>query len=288
MYIVSFNSMFAENSIILANRLGIQFVQDMNPKPNDIIIIFGAQECADKLLMIQQHINVEYIIIQTEQFYGKGFDNKYYLELLQNNSALDWSKENVKKLKKYLPNTPFYSFYFYDYLLNNDMPDFNTRPIDFFYYGSENKEIEKILKEFTSNNSDYTIEYDLSNNFVNQQTLTEKLKQVKYVINLPTCKECVLNTHKINKALYMGCQVVSLLSVDKDLNDLYKDYVYFVPRLADFSLLLEQEPKKPLMKLIEEYGALQIQSNLTALIYAEKKLNEKLKNKELTNGNPSI
>jgi hypothetical protein len=42
------------------------------------------------------------------------------------------------------------------------------------------------------------------------------------------------------------------------------------------------------MKLIEEYGALQIQSNLTALIYAEKKLNEKLKNKELTNGNPSI
>jgi hypothetical protein len=58
--------------------------------------------------------------------------------------------------------------------------------------------------------------------------------------------------------------------------------------LADFSLLLEQEPKKPLMKLIEEYGALQIQSNLTALIYAEKKLNEKLKNKELTNGNPSI
>ncbi len=86
----------------------------------------------------------------------------------------------------------------------------------------------------------------------------------------------------------MGCQVVSLLSVDKDLNDLYKDYVYFVPRLADFSLLLEQEPKKQLMKLIEEYGALQIQSNITALIYAEKKLNEKLKNKELTNGNPSI
>ena len=37
MYIVSFNAMYAENSIILANRLGIQFVQDMNPKQNDII-----------------------------------------------------------------------------------------------------------------------------------------------------------------------------------------------------------------------------------------------------------
>ena len=162
MYIVSFNAMYAENSIILANRLGIQFVQDMNPKQNDIIIVFGAKECADKLLMIQQQLNVEYIIIQTEQFYGKGFDNKYYLDLVQKNSVLDWSKENVKKLKKFLPNTPFYSLYFYDYLINNDLPHFNTRPIDFFFYGSENKEIEKTLKDFKMSNLDYNVEYDLT------------------------------------------------------------------------------------------------------------------------------
>jgi hypothetical protein len=288
MYIVSFNAMYAENSIILANRLGIKFVQDMNPKQNDIIIVFGAKECADKLLMIQQQLNVEYIIIQTEQFYGKGFDNKYYLDLVQKNSVLDWSKENVKKLKKYLPNTPFYSLYFYDYLINNDLPHFNTRPIDFFFYGSENKEIEKTLKDFKMSNLDYNVEYDLSNNYNNAQALTEKLKQVKYVINLPYCKESVLDTHKINKALYMGCQVISLLSSDIDLNDIYKDYVYFVSRLNDFSLLLENEPKKTVLQLIEQYGALQIQNNINGINYAEKKLNEKLKLKELTNGNPPI
>ena len=54
MYIVSFDINFIENAILLSKRLNIQFVQEMNPQPNDIIIIFGASLCADILVEIQK------------------------------------------------------------------------------------------------------------------------------------------------------------------------------------------------------------------------------------------
>ena len=77
MYIVSFSPIFNENALVLANRLGIQFIQNMAPKDNDIIIVFGAHDFADKLLAVKQSFKLEYIIIQTEQYNSRVFDNKY-------------------------------------------------------------------------------------------------------------------------------------------------------------------------------------------------------------------
>jgi hypothetical protein len=279
MYIVSFSAIFNENAIVLANRLGIQFVQNMAPKDNDIIIVFGAHDVADKLLSVKQSLKLEYIIIQTEQYNSRVFDNKYYIELLTNSVALDWSKLNIKRLKSHLP-TPFYSIYFYDFFVPETTPEFDPRPIDFFFCGSGSKEREKMLLDFKHSNSEYNIEIDLSYSYTTPALLNEKLSQVKYVINLPYYKDNALETQRIHKALSMGCKVVSLLSADKELNEKYNDFVYFVTRLSDFSLLLEQPPKKTYLQLTEEFGIQQIRSNIEGIRYAEIKLNEKLKKNE--------
>jgi len=288
MYIVCFHSIFIENAIVLANHLNIKLVQDLNPQPNDIIIVFGAHECADKLVLLQKNINIEYIIIQTEQYYSKAFDNKYYLELLENNSILDSSKENIRKLKNHMPNMPVYSIYYYDFLISQNLPEFNSRPIDFFFCGTYSKEREILLNDFKLKNSNYNVEYDLSYSYTNQQEYSEKLKQVKYVLNIPFYKESFLETQRINKALYLGCNVVSLYSHDTELNELYDNYIYFVKKLSDFTLLIEQEPKEPFTNFIQKVGIYSITSNVKGILYAEKKLKEKLKTKELLNDNSSV
>jgi hypothetical protein len=279
MYIVSFNPIFNENAAVLANRLGIVFVQNMTPNDNDIIIIFGANDVADKLVAVKASLKVEYIIIQTEQYNSRVFDNKYYIELLTNSVALDWSKLNIKRLKSHLP-TPFYSLYFYDFFVPETTPAFDTRTIDFFFCGAASKEREKTLLEFKQANSDYNIEIDLSYSYTTLAVLNEKLSQVKYVINLPNYKDNALETQRIHKALSMGCKVVSVLSADTELNEKYNDFVYFVPRLSDFSLLLEHPPKKTYLQLTEQFGIHQIRSNIEGIRYAEIKLNEKLKTNE--------
>jgi hypothetical protein len=279
MYIVSFNPIFNENAAVLANRLGIQFIQNMSPKDNDIIIVFGAHDVADKLLAVKQNFKLEYIIIQTEQYNSRTFDNKYYIELLTLSVALDWSKLNIKRLKSHLP-TPFYSLYFYDFFVPEETPAFDTRPIDFFFCGSASKERVKILNDFKQENSEYKMEIDLSYSYTSPAELNEKLLNVKYVINLPYYKDNALETQRINKALSMGCKVISVFSADKELNEKYNDFVYFVHQLSDFSLLLEQPPKKTYLQLNELFGINQIRNNIEGIQYAEIKLNEKLKKNE--------
>jgi hypothetical protein len=288
MYIVCFDHIFSENAILLSKRLNVEIVQQMNPQNNDIIIVFGACKVADVLVQIQGQLNVEYIIVQSSQFYSKDFDNKYYLDLLYNNSIIDWSKENIIRLKKNIPQLQVFSLYYYDFFVQNDLPDFDSRTIDFYFSGEYSKEREIILTDFKLKNSSYNIEIDLSNSITNNMEYNEKLKNVKYVINLPLFKEEVLNTQLINKALYMGCNVVSLPSIDLELNDLYKNYIYIVPRLCDFTLLIEQEPRNNIIKLIENYGIYQIENNIKGLFYAEKKLKEKIKNKTLLNDNSPV
>ena len=114
MYVVSFKACFNENATILASRLKIPFISDLSPKGEDIMIVFGALEQADKLVLIQKNIGCSYIIVQSERFESDAFDNKYYVELLENNPVLDWSRLNTEKLKSKL-NTKVFSFYFYDF-----------------------------------------------------------------------------------------------------------------------------------------------------------------------------
>jgi hypothetical protein len=100
--------------------------------------------------------------------------------------------------------------------------------------------------------------------------LNNKLATVKYVINIPYYKNNSLETHRINKALAAGCQVISIYSSDIYLNEKYKDYVHFVNDLSDFCPLLEIFPKKDYNEFLKSYAEPQILQNINAIQMIEK------------------
>lgn len=270
MYVVSFHSIFNENAILLAKRMKIPFITEFNPQDGDIIIVFGIHEQADKMYFIQSVKKIHYIILQTEQFPSKVFDNKYYMELIQQNPLLDWSRYNVERLKTKL-ELKIYSLYFYDFI-TPETPDWDSRPIDFFFCGAANEERKLMLETFQKENPTARIEIDLSYSFVNPLLLLDKLKQVKYVLNIPYYQDNALETHRINRALSAGCEVVSLYSKDTYLNKQYNPYVHFVKDLSDFTFLLEIERKGDYAALLQDFGLKSIESNIRGILFAAKTL----------------
>lgn len=268
MYVVSFHSIFNENAILLANRLRVPFVTELNPQDGDILIVFGAHEQADKLYLIQDLKKIHYILIQTEQFPSKVFDNKYYMELVQRNAMLDWSRFNVERIKTKII-TKVYDFYFFDFMVP-ELTEWEDRPIDFFFCGAGNEERKKLLDKFQKENPNSTFEIDFNYAYINPILLVEKLKNVKYVLNLPFYEENSLETHRIHRALSAGCEVVSLYSKDTFMNKQYEPYVHFVKDLSQFTLLLEQERKGDFAALMDDFGLKAIENNLRAIRHAEK------------------
>jgi hypothetical protein len=129
----------------------------------------------------------------------------------------------------------------------------------------------KCLTLFKAENPTANIVIDLSYSFTNPNAMVEQLKQVKYVINLPYYDNNSLETHRINRALSAGCEVVSLFSKDKYLNRQYGPYVHFVKELSDFTFLLEQEKKGDYQALMQDFGFHAIESNLRGIHHAERK-----------------
>lgn len=277
MYIISFHIIFNENANILAKRLNIPYVVDFSPKENDLIIVFGCHDQATNLNALQEQIKFKCIIIQSEQYESKTFDNKYYIQLLKNNYVLDWSKYNIERFKKQM-DIKVFSFYYYDFFILENQ----NRPIDFFFCGAHSPEREFKLNQFKLQNPDYVVDIDFSGNHMTFIDLNNKLANVKYVINLPYYKNNSLETHRINKALACGCQVISIPSSDHYLNEKYKDYVHFVNDLSDFCPLLEIIPKKNYKEMMKTYGEPLILQNLNAIHHIQnidseliqKKLNE--------------
>jgi hypothetical protein len=258
---------FNENANILAKRLNIPYITDFIPKENDLIIVFGAHDQAINLYGLQAQIKFKCILIQSEQYESKIFDNKYYVELLKNNYILDWSKYNVERFKSQMDMKVF-SFYYYDFFFLENK--FENRQIDFFFCGAHSPEREFKLNQFKLNNPGSIFEFDFSGNHMSFNELNQKLMNVKYVINIPYYKNNSLEAHRINKALSSGCQVLSLPSSDIYLNDKYKDYVHFVSDLNDFCPLLENIPKKDYKDFMKNYGELQILNNINAIQHIEK------------------
>jgi hypothetical protein len=244
------------------------------------MVVFGAHEQADKLFFIQELKKIHYILIQTEQYPSKVFDNKYYMELIQKHALLDWSRYNVERIKSKL-STKVYAFYFFDFMIP-DIPEWDSRPIDFFFCGAGNEARKKILAEFQKSNPNSTYEFDFNYSYINPVLLVEKLKKVKYVLNLPFYEENSLETHRIHRALSAGCEVVSLYSKDTYMNKQYEPYVHFVKDLNDFTLLLEQEKKGDFVKLMDDFGLKSIEGNIRAIRHAESMVLKPKKTEEKT------
>jgi hypothetical protein len=274
MYVISLHSNFNENAVILSHRMGVEYIKSWTPSKDDIVVVFGAHEQPDKLVFLQQQVGVSYIIMQTEQVECKHFDNKYYVELLQTNAVLDWSKHNVEFLKKRLTSYKVYSFYFFEFFSPPPPTRFEDRPIDFFFAGVHTPTRELMLKEFQQQNPGATFEVDFNYSYTNPELYLKKLQQVKYVINVPFYHNNTLETHRIHRALSAGCEVISLPSCDEDMNRKYAGYVHFVTRLTDFTTLLEVEPRGNYEKLMKEFGARDVEANLRGIIFAERRIVE--------------
>ncbi len=263
MYVVSFHSIFNENAVLLAQRLKIPYITELNPQEGDVILVFAAHEQADKLCFIQEVKKVKFILVQTEQFPSKIFDNKYYMELVQQNALLDWSRYNVERLKKNI-DIKVFDFYFFEFVAIPNT-DWDSRPIDFFFCGAATEDRKRILTQFQEENAWAKCEIDLSYSYTSPPVLFEKLKQVKYVLNLPFYGDNSLETHRINRALSAGCEVISTYSKDKYLNKKYEPYVHFVKELDEFTPLLEHTRRGDYKALLEDFGQKMIESNVRAI-----------------------
>jgi hypothetical protein len=190
------------------------------------------------------------------------------MELVQKNALLDWSRYNVERIKSKL-KTKVYSFYFFDFIVP-ELTEWEDRPIDFFFCGAGSDDRKKLLNQFQKDNPTANIEIDFNYTYINPMVLVEKLKKVKYVINLPFYEDNCLETHRIHRALSAGCEVISLYSKDAFMNKQYEPYVHFVRDLRDFTLLLEQERKGDFTALMNDFGLKAIEGNLRAIRHAEK------------------
>ncbi|MAF25076.1 hypothetical protein CL634_05820 [bacterium] len=227
-------------------------------KKDETYLIFGAASGAAELLRIQKEFNLKYVIFQTENLKSLCFSDSVmmgasYKALLKQNLVLDWSSYNAKLMKEKYDIDVAGTFMFefprretdltdeekkeyraavandntgYDFLLGVIDDDAN-RDIDLFFCGARNDARQAELDKIFENRNGKRCYWELSYTLCAPQSLNELLLRSKFVLNIPYYDDAPLATHRINKALALGCQVISPHSPDEELDKMYADYVHF-------------------------------------------------------------
>ena len=130
----------------------------------------------------------------------------------------DWLKQHDIKVFSY--------FYFEFMKFNLDTP----REYDVVFVGTPNP---KRLELYNKIKDKYNVFFDFEWKHKASDSLTTLYHKAKVVINMPYYEHNALETHRINKALACGCNLVSLKSCDEDANQFYDDYVYFCDDIVE-------------------------------------------------------
>ena len=235
-HILNFNQIFAENAYCLSLRLGIDIVKDFQPIDGHTYLVFGGHDKAVELYTAQgsAKIGFKYIIINTEPPQSDHLRNKFYLNIMKNNIVFDYHTISTHYLKS-LGIRVFseFSFEFPQVKSSSD------KDIDILFVGSKNDRREAIYKRLQERYPNKKIEFHMDWKYLDQQELTKLLHRAKVVLNIPYYESNILETHRINKALACGCQVVSLFSGHEQTDKFYADYIYFTHDLFDF---FDEEP----------------------------------------------
>lgn len=219
--IISCHPVFNENALVLSQKYQWALEKDFDPQPNDLYIVFGAHEMSHQLLEVQYRKNSSfgYIILNSEQIHSQFFKNKFYLQLMKRNVVCDynaitpdWLKENDIKVFSY--------FYFEFMKFSLDTP----REYDVVFVGTPNEKRTALYEKLKDK---YNVMFDFNWEHSSSDKLTTLYHKSKVVINMPYYEQNALESHRINKALACGCDVVSLKSCDEDANQFYDEYVYF-------------------------------------------------------------
>ena len=249
--VISGHSVFNENAVVLSQKNKWTLEKDFNPQANDLYIVFGAHELSHQLLEIQYRKNNSfgYVILNSEQIHSQFFKNKYYIKLMKNNVVCDYNTLTSDYLRQNFEIKVF-SYYHFEFMKFAEEPQ---RIYDVCFIGSKNQHREETLNKLQDQLPNLKFYIDLDWKHSSSESLTKILSQSKVVLNMPFYEDNALETHRINKALACGCQVVSTFSKDKDADDFYKDYVYFADDLYN-GIMSQQEsqtPKKTYEELVK-------------------------------------
>lgn len=242
-HILNFNQIFSECASCLSQRLGIDIIGDFSPQSGHTYILFGAHEQAAALNSIQLSNPIfKYILINSEPPQSNHLRNKYYIQLMKNNIVCDYNPISTIYLKS-LAIKVFcqYNFEFFSSL--SEAP----RDIDILFVGSRSDRREKICERLKERYPDKNIVFEMDWKHTDPNKLNELLYRAKTVLNIPYYDSGILETHRINKALSCGCEVVSLYSGHKATDTFYSRYIYMVHDLFQHF----DEPELPLEKKLD-------------------------------------
>jgi hypothetical protein len=221
--IISGHSVFNENAVVLSQKFKWALETNFDPQPNDLYIVYGAHELAHQLLEVQFRKNNSfgYIIMNSEQTESQFFKNKYYLSLMKRNIVFDYNTLTTDYLKE-KHDIKVLSYFFFEFMKFHVEEE--NRSYDVAFIGSKNERREDFINLIKKQYPDLNVYVDFEWKHSNAESLTKILQQCKVVLNIPYYKHNPLETHRINKALSCGCDVISLNSADDDANTFYKDY----------------------------------------------------------------
>jgi hypothetical protein len=241
--IISFSKYFIENASQLSKELNIPVVYEL--LPNKCYGVFSAHDAAKELLDYQYRENISYIIYQSENIESIFFKNKYYIELLKRNKVLQYSPYTASKCKE-LYNINCDGYFNFSYETKPRITLFAVKKggtfseikkdIDILFFGCITKKRYDILNEIQKR---FTLNIVVTGDAFGED-LEKLLFRSHYIINISAYDNSVLETHRINKALALGCKVISNYSVDEKMNKKYKKYVVFCGRhLEDYILTIQ-------------------------------------------------
>ena len=126
----------------------------------------------------------------------------------------------------------------------------SEREYDVVFVGSVCDKRLGLYQKLKETYPDLNIYFDLNWEHKSSEKLTDLLHKAKVVLNIPYYTNNALETHRINKAIACGCQVISLKSSEEDANNFYEDYVTFTDDiLAEVGKTLS--PKKGYEELVK-------------------------------------
>ena len=150
---------------------------------------------------------------------------------MKRNVVFDYNTISSDYLKKAF-DVKVLSYYFFEFMKFNN--ETNSKEYDICFIGSKTEDRVKIMNELQEEFIDLKFYVDFDWSHKSAESLTEILQKSKIVLNVGYYKECrPLETHRINKALACGCDVISTLSDDTDANNFYGDYCYMTDDIKD-------------------------------------------------------
>lgn len=228
--IISGHAIFNENAVVFHKKFGWELETNFDPQPNDIYVVFGSHELAHQLLEIQFRKNNSfgYVILNSEQVDSQFFKNKYYLSLMKRNIVVDYNTITAEYLKQN-HDIKVLSYFFFEFMKSDIVSE---RIYDVTFIGSKNENRDAIISKLKEDHPELNFYVDFEWKHSSSESLTQILHQSKVVLNIPYYENNPLETHRINKALACGCDVISIESADKDANEFYKDYVYMTQDIS--------------------------------------------------------